>query len=101
MNNDSTSTDLPSSEPAAAPALDANDSQSTAATAGDDALDAALRRQDAQSPAQKKAHAQTKKKFEFINHLTLHLDVLIYAELSILYYMEYGPIYLFHKKDIY
>ncbi|KAH6709626.1 hypothetical protein BKA61DRAFT_454004, partial [Leptodontidium sp. MPI-SDFR-AT-0119] len=41
-----------------------------------------------ESPAKKRALAQTKKKFEFINNLTLHLDILIYAELCILYYMD-------------
>ena len=30
-----------------------------------------------------------KKKFEFITSLTNNLDILIYAELSIIYYMEY------------
>ncbi|KAH7364569.1 hypothetical protein BKA65DRAFT_370926, partial [Rhexocercosporidium sp. MPI-PUGE-AT-0058] len=41
-----------------------------------------------ESPAKKRALAQAKKKFEFINNLTLHLDILIYVELCILYYMD-------------
>jgi hypothetical protein len=44
--------------------------------------------QNEQSPAQKRAQAQTKKKYEFVNTLMTNLDVLIYAELCILYYME-------------
>lgn len=48
-------------------------------------------REDAQTPAQKRAQAQTKKKYEFVNTLMTNLDVLIYAELCILYYMEYDP----------
>jgi hypothetical protein len=42
----------------------------------------------AQTPVQKRAQAQTKKKYEFINGLMTNLDALIYAELCILYYME-------------
>lgn len=51
--------------------------------------------QDAQTPAQKRAHAQTKKKYEFVNGLMTNLDILIYAELCILYYMEYGASFSF------
>ncbi|CAL3963993.1 hypothetical protein PZA11_001462 [Diplocarpon coronariae] len=86
MNNDSAETDLPSSEtqtPAQTPVL----SERTTA-AGDDAPEPVLRTNDAQSPAQKIAHAQLKKKQEFITSLMLNLDILIYAELSILYYMD-------------
>ncbi|KAH9220412.1 hypothetical protein DL95DRAFT_520054 [Leptodontidium sp. 2 PMI_412] len=97
MNNDSTSNDLPSSEPAPAPASasdpipGASEGTTGAAVVNDTSeAAAALISQDAQpeSPAKKRALAQTKKKFEFINNLTLHLDILIYAELCILYYMD-------------
>jgi hypothetical protein len=40
------------------------------------------------SPAQKRAQLQTRKKLEFIDGLMQNLDVLIYVELCILYYME-------------
>ncbi|KAL2065083.1 hypothetical protein VTL71DRAFT_4223 [Oculimacula yallundae] len=40
------------------------------------------------SPAKKRAKDQTKKKFQFINNLSLQLDALIYVELCILYYMD-------------
>ena len=50
--------------------------------------------QDAQTPSQKRAQAQTKKKYEFVNGLMTNLDVLIYAELCILYYMEYKTLIL-------
>jgi hypothetical protein len=50
-----------------------------------------IRRQDEQTPAQKRLQAQTKKKHEFVTSLMNNLDILIYVELSILYYMEYAP----------
>jgi hypothetical protein len=46
-------------------------------------------RDNAPTPAQKRAQAQTKKKYEFVNGLMTNLDVLIYAELCVVYYMEY------------
>jgi hypothetical protein len=52
--------------------------------------------QNVQTPAQKRAHAQTKKKYEFVNGLMTHLDVLIYAELCVVYYMEYARSLLHH-----
>ncbi|PBP27371.1 conserved fungal protein [Diplocarpon rosae] len=87
MNNDSAANDLPSSEtqtPAQTPVV----SERTTATAGDDVPEPVLTTNDAQSPAQKSAHAQIKKKQEFITSLMLNLDILIYVELSILYYMD-------------
>lgn len=94
MNNDPPSSDLPSSE--LLPALDqAADAHTTATSTGEDgpSEDASVSTQRGAepSPAQKRAQAQTKKKYEFVNHLTLNLDILIYAELSILYYMEFVP----------
>ena len=80
MNDDSTPTDLRRSE---------NTSSTTEAGPRADPVESTPRRQDEASPAQKRAHAQMKKKFEFITSLTNNLDVLIYAELSIIYYMEY------------
>ncbi|TVY49335.1 DSC E3 ubiquitin ligase complex subunit [Lachnellula occidentalis] len=45
--------------------------------------------QDAKlSPAQKRAREQTRKKLEFVGSLMQNLDVLIYVELCILYYMD-------------
>ena len=106
MNNDSPSTDLPSSAPATVPAtLTSTDPTAGASdnTTGGAVEDAAVRSQDVQpeSPAKKRAVAQTKKKFEFINNLTLHLDILIYAELCILYYMEFVALPMKYCNRIY
>ena len=54
-----------------------------------DPIESTSRRQDGGLPAQKRLQAQVKKKFEFITSLTNHLDILIYAQLSIIYYMEF------------
>lgn len=80
MNDDSTPTDLPRSE---------NTTSTSEAGREGDSAESTTRRQDEGSPAQKRAQAQMKKKFEFITSLTNNLDILIYAELSIIYYMEY------------
>jgi hypothetical protein len=77
MNNDST----PSS------AADLPPASTTQEPAGDTAA-SREQHQNVQTPAQKRAQAQTKKKYEFVNTLMTNLDVLIYAELCILYYME-------------
>ena len=76
MNNDSTPT----------PAANLPTTSETDESAN--TVESIQRRQHEQTPAQKKAQAQTKKKFEFVNGLMTNLDVLIYAELCILYYME-------------
>lgn len=94
MNND------PSPPPAAAQNLPLS-SSSNLPSSSDPVADistAREARQDALGPAQKSAQAQTKKKYEFINTLMTNLDVLIYAELCVVYYMEYSsplltPIY--------
>jgi hypothetical protein len=86
MNNDSTPTDLPTSE---------NPTSTSAAEPAANSVESTQRRQDEGSPAQKRAQAQMKKKFEFITSLINNLDILIYAELSIIYYMEYGQLYLY------
>jgi hypothetical protein len=79
MNNDSTPTDLPTSE---------NPTTSTA-EAATDSVESTQTRQDEENPVQKRAQAQIRKKFDFITSLMNNLDILIYAELSIIYYMEY------------
>lgn len=91
MNHDSSSSDLPSSVPLPVPTRAADSTPIDGGQTADAGEAAALSTTVEPSPAKKRAYAQTKKKFEFINHLTLNLDVLIYAELSILYYMEYIP----------
>ncbi|CZT48007.1 uncharacterized protein RSE6_08647 [Rhynchosporium secalis] len=93
MNNDSTPSDLPSSVPTTAPATDPRSaSEAVPAGAVDDTSDsaAAVESQNVQpdSPVKKRARDQTRKKFGFINNLSLQLDVLIYVELCILYYMD-------------
>lgn len=81
MNNDSTpssATDLPPgttpSDPTAVP--------------NEDAAGSREQQQVVLSPTQKRVQSQTKKKYEFVTSLVTNLDVLIYAELCILYYME-------------
>ncbi len=44
--------------------------------------------QDERTPAQKRAQTQAKKKFEFVSNLMTNLDMMIFVELGILYYME-------------
>jgi hypothetical protein len=65
---------------------------STSEQAGHDPISnaaPAVEQRPQQTRAQKRAEAQVKKKYEFVNSLMSNLDVLIYAELCILYYMEY------------
>ncbi|KAG0650652.1 Defective for SREBP cleavage 4 [Hyphodiscus hymeniophilus] len=90
MNNDPTPSlaanrDLPSTNP-----TDTSPPIAEPPTAQPDSLQPASSstQQNEQSPAQKRAHAQTKKKYEFVNGLMTNLDVLIYAELCIVYYMD-------------
>ena len=78
MNNDSTPTsaaDLPTSP---------QNNNSGAV----DSPESHTQRQDAQTPAQKRALVQAKKKYEYISAIMNNLDISIYAELCILYYME-------------
>jgi len=81
MNNDFT----PSS---AADLPPASTSQETSDDPAGDSAASREQQQSVQTPAQRRAQAQTKKKYEFVNSLMTNLDVLIYAELCILYYME-------------
>lgn len=37
---------------------------------------------------QKRVYAQTKRKAEFVHDIIINLDMIIYAELCILYYLE-------------
>lgn len=90
MNNDSTPTDLPRTDTN----VDANpnSSTSTSANASGDSVEPAQQaqtsRQDATSPAGKRVLVRMKKRLEFVSNLMTNLDILIYAELSIVYYME-------------
>ena len=45
----------------------------------------------AKAQIRKRFAAQTKRRAEFIHDLMFNLDILIYAELCVLYYMEYAP----------
>ena len=85
MNNDSAPPLVEDALPRASIPENAGGSESAPATA-------AAAEQEEISPAQnralKKAEAQFEKKLEFINSLMKSLDVLIYIELCILYYME-------------
>lgn len=80
MNNDPPPADLPRNE------------DNTSANTSDDApVESAAQRQDEISPGQKRAQVQAKKKHDFLSSLMNNLDIMIYAELSIIYYMEYVP----------
>jgi hypothetical protein len=81
MNNDWT----PSSAADLPPASTSQDSSSEAAA---DPAASVSQLQNAPIPAQRRAQAKTKKKYEFVNSLMTNLDVMIYVELCILYYME-------------
>ncbi|EKD20714.1 uncharacterized protein L3040_006436 [Drepanopeziza brunnea f. sp. 'multigermtubi'] len=99
MNNDPAATDLPSSEtplpePASVPIPGPSASNTAPAGGGgdDDEEDIPVIQSNVLTPAQQKAQSDARalfeKKHEFITSLTSNLDVLIYAELSILYYMD-------------
>ncbi len=79
MENDPTSADLPRTG-----------ETSTSGPAETEA-EASPPRRNEQSPAVKRAQAQTKKKFEFVGGLLNSLDMIIYLELCIVYYMECVP----------
>lgn len=79
MNNDSPPAELPRTED--------NTTSSEPAQ-----VEPVSQRQDEPNPAQKRLQAQTKKKHDFVSSLMTNLDILIYAELSIIYYMEYAPL---------
>lgn len=73
-----TSPDEPNTDPAAA-----------TESGGQESTDAEnVEPEDARTPAQKRVQLQTKKKYDFITALMINLDILIYVELCILYYME-------------
>lgn len=92
MNNDSTASSAPapsSSEESQPPTTSQGQSNaSTGEATGAAAETSARERPVVLTPAQKKAQAQTKKKHEFVNNLMNNLDLIIYSELCILYYMD-------------
>jgi hypothetical protein len=85
MNNDFTPPSAEDALPRAPASENASSSESAQATA-------AAAEQDQASPAQsralQRAKAQLEKKHEFISSLMKNLDVLVYMELCVLYYME-------------
>lgn len=90
MNNDSIT---PSPAPAPAPSEESQPPTTTQVRSdapANGAAGAPAREQPPVllTPAQKRAQVQTKKKHEFINYLMNNLDLVIYSELCILYYME-------------
>ncbi|KUJ24038.1 DUF1746-domain-containing protein [Mollisia scopiformis] len=78
MNNDSTPTDLPRTDTSA----------NTTGDSVEPAQQAQTRRRDVTSPAQKRVLLGMRKRHEFVANLMTNLDILIYAELSIVYYMD-------------
>jgi hypothetical protein len=79
MNNDSTPT------PAAVLPSTQNDNTTTNTTG---AAESTARRDDTLSPVQKRFKSQVNKKLEFVDGMMRNLDMLVYVELAILYYME-------------
>jgi hypothetical protein len=49
------------------------------------------RRNDQQVRQRNWRTAQNKKRAEFMDDLLRNFDILIYTQLSVIYYMEYGP----------
>lgn len=88
MNNDFTPTDLPRTDVNAS--ADSTASAHASGDNGEPAQEPQTRRQDVTSPAQKRVLLRMKKRHEFVSNLMRNLDILIYAELWILYYMEYA-----------
>lgn len=83
MNND------PTTSPPAATTSNAGESSQHDANAGQHAT--------AQKRAREMVLEQLKKRLEFSGHILTNIDMLIYAELCALYYMEYAritPIYI-------
>jgi hypothetical protein len=79
------------------PPLSADDngtsSAEAAASSNGDSVQARLRKRFA---------TQTKRKAEFIHDIMFNLDILIYAEICVLYYMEYAlSNAIFHKPPTY
>jgi len=78
MNNDDTPT------PAAdLPTIRENDSRDPVDTA-----EPTGQQQDVVLPTRKRGHTKTKKRYEFINAIMANLDILIYAELCVIYYLD-------------
>lgn len=50
--------------------------------------------ESAKAQIRKRVATQTKRKAECIHDIMFNLDILIYAELCVLYYMEYVPAHL-------
>jgi hypothetical protein len=108
MNNDSTPsdpsrTDQPSLPTPASPAAATLGPTITELIAQEDAAvvaDTTTPRQHVLTNAQKRAQVQTKKKLEFITQLTNNLDMIIYIELCILYYMEFVALFFLLSKTM-
>jgi hypothetical protein len=96
MNNDSTPSDPPRTDepslaaapPSTAPERGTTITELIASEEATVAADATAPRQHVLTKAEKRAQAQTKKKLGFVTQLTDNLDMIIYVELCILYYME-------------
>jgi hypothetical protein len=87
MNNDSTPPPAEDSLPPG-PATDNASSEPDTSTA---AFLEQVQRAPEQTASLKRSEAQFRKKQEFIKSLMTNLDVLIYLQLCILYYMECVP----------
>lgn len=95
MNDDPT----PASSAARLPTLDENDSDARSQDDGDTPAPSTQQSQRRRrsrtgrrrsSSRVRRAKAGIAKKLEFMTHLMSSLDVLVFAELCVLYYMEYG-----------
>jgi len=88
MNNDSTPSYAPAQASPEAPQPPTTSQGQNNAPAGGAIGASASDKSIILTPAQQRAQAQTKKKHEFVNYLMNNLDLIIYSELCILYYME-------------
>lgn len=95
MNNDATpvpAADLPEGQISSASASNSNGNTSISngiePSLADAAQEGAGSSAPESTPAQARATTQMKKRYEFINLIMANLDMLIYVELCILYYME-------------
>jgi hypothetical protein len=82
MNNDPTPAPAERILPPVSPSEDASNELAHGTAA------AREQQQSLQSPAHGRAQVQLRKRIEFVSSLLTDLDVLVYAELCILYYME-------------
>ncbi|KAL5346921.1 hypothetical protein ACLOAV_008064 [Pseudogymnoascus australis] len=97
MNDESASAPAGPGDPQPPPSNDAAAAPPPASEAPAPTPSPAIASADDNSPAarrRRRIFIQTKKKAEFIHDILVNLDMLIYAELCLMYYHEYAPLFL-------